>query len=124
VAHQRHHTLVARSALATAIALLSALALASSASTLEQQIGAAGNDAFGAPGAVQGDTLAIGTAPQPNHTGAAHPYQRTGDTWNQTAKLVASDSAKGDGLPVGNHATQGAAYTFTRAGAAARNKTA
>ena len=90
----RHRVTGLRSAFATALALISVLALASSASALEQQLGVAGIDAFGASVAVQGDTLVIGTAPQPNDAGAAYVYQRTGDTWNQTAKLVPSDSAK------------------------------
>ncbi len=85
-----------RPALATATALLSALALTSSAAALEQ-IGVAGNDAFGYSVAVQADTLVIGSPPERStDPGAAYVYQRTGDTWNQTAELTPSDSAPGD----------------------------
>jgi len=131
-----------RPALAIVIALLAALALASSAAALEQQIGVAGNDAFGFSVAVQGDTLVIGTLAPAGEPGAAYVYQRTGDTWNQTAKLTPSDSAPGDnfgkavaidgdtiavGAPdatIGVNAAQGAVYTFTRTGTPDRAETA
>jgi FG-GAP repeat len=131
-----------RSLLAVALALLSVLAVASPASALEQQIGVAGNDAFGAAVAVQGDTLVVGTFAQLNHAGAAYVYQRAGDVWKQTAKLVPSDSAIGDGFgiavaidadtivvgapgaTVGNAAGQGAVYTFSRTGPPTRSETA
>jgi hypothetical protein len=123
------------------LALLGALAVASPASALEQQISVASTDAFGFSVAVQGDTLVVGALEQANGAGAAYVYQRTGDTWNQTTKLVPSDSAVGDafgqtvaidgdtivvGAPdatIGNNVGRGAAYTFTRTGAPNRTQT-
>jgi hypothetical protein len=76
---------------AAALALLLVLALASPASALEQQISFSGNDSLGFSVAVQGDTLVLGTL-QPNDVGVVYVYQRAGDSWEQTAKLTASDS--------------------------------
>ena len=139
---RRRRAAAVQTLLTAALALLSVLALASPASALEQQIGIAGNDAFGASVAIQGDTLVIGTFAQLNHAGTAYVYQRTGDVWNQTAKLVPSDSAIGDGFgiavaidgdtivvgapgaTIANHASQGAVYTFSRTGAPTRTETA
>jgi hypothetical protein len=138
---RRRRAQVWRSALAAALALLSVLALASSASALEQKISFSGNDSLGFSVAVQGDTLVIGTL-QPNDIGVAYVYQRAGDSWEQTAKLTASDTTSGDlfgasvaidgdtimvGAPaatIGKNASQGAVYTFSRTGAAVRTETA
>jgi hypothetical protein len=139
---RRRRTAAVRSALAAALALISGLALASSASALEQQLAVARTDAFGFSVAVQGDTLVVGALAQSNGAGAAYVYQRTGDTWNQTAKLVPTDSAIGDsfgqsvaidgdtiavGAPeatIGNNVGQGAVYTFTRSGIPNRTESA
>jgi hypothetical protein len=141
-ARNLRHIAGLRSALATAIALLSVLVLASSASALEQQVGLTGNDGFGFSVAVQGDALVVGTLAQGKDPGAAYVYQRTGDVWNQTAELTPSDSAPGDsfGRPVaidgdtivvgapaatiGVNPAQGAIYTFGRTGAPLRTETA
>ena len=97
--------------------------------------GAAG-DYFGRSVAVSGDTALVsachadGTA---TDTGAAYVLVRSGSTWTQQAKLIASDGAEGDtfGFPVaisGDTAIIGAigdddmasgsgsAYVFTRSG--------
>ena len=123
--------------------MLSVLALASSASALEQKISVAANNAFGYSVAVQGDTLVIGSPPaRITDPGAAYVYQRTGDTWNQTAELTPSDSAPGDsfgssvaidgdtivisapGATIGANTAQGAVYTFARTGTPDRSETA
>ncbi len=138
---RRRRAAAVRSALAAALALISVLALASSASALEQKIVFSGNDSLGFSVAVQGDTLVLGTL-QPNEVGVAYVYRRAADNWKQTAKLTASDSAPGDlfgasvaidgdtilvGAPdatIGKNPDQGAVYSFSRAGAAARTETA
>ena len=126
---------------AAALALLLVLALASPASALEQQISVSGNDSLGFSVAVQGDTLVLGTL-QPNDVGVVSVYQRAGDSWEQTAKLTASDSTPGDlfgasvaidgdtilvggpGATIGKNAHQGAVYSFSRTGPATRTETA
>ncbi len=94
-------------------------------------------DRFGISVSVSGDTVAVGadrhdTAPQTQDSGAVYVFQRTGDVWNQQAKLTAADGAQsdrfgfsaavdGDTAVVGAHRADndaGAAYVFTRAGAA------
>jgi FG-GAP repeat len=124
---------------AAALALLLVLALASPASALEQQISFSGNDSLGFSVAVQGDTLVLGTL-QPNDVGVVYVYQRAGDSWEQTAKLTASNSTPGDlfgasvaidgdtilvgapGATIGKNANQGAVYSFSRTGPATRTE--
>lgn len=50
------------------------------------------NDAFGHAIAIDGDIIVVG-APYENHkTGAAYIFQRHDTTWQQVAKLTASDA--------------------------------
>ena len=108
--------------------------------------GAAG-DVLGNSVAIEGDTI-VATAPQDAvganlEQGSAYTFARTGAAARtETAKLTASDGAAGDvlgasvaiegdtivaGAPgddVGANLEQGSAYTFARAGAAARTATA
>jgi hypothetical protein len=95
-------------------------------------------DQFGYTVAIDGDTVVIGAwlhdgAPGAE-SGAAYIFTRTGSTWTQRAKLVASDGASGDrlgfsvaidgdtaliGAPNDDNALgniAGAAYAFTRDG--------
>ena len=131
-------------ALAAALAFLSTLAFVSPAAALEQKLTASdgASDAhLGYSVAIDGDTIVIG-APFEGNAGAVYVYQRTGDSWTQTAKLTASDRAGGDyfgysvaidgdtivaGAPrsnVGSNSIHGSIYTFARTGAAARTETA
>ncbi len=87
-------------------------------------------DAFGRNVAVAGDTALIGAASRNSAQGAVYVFTRTGTTWKQQARLIASDSVAGDSfgrsvavtgrtLVVGaynKNSAQGAAYVFTRAG--------
>jgi hypothetical protein len=125
-----------------ALALLCALAVASPATALEQQISVTGDDLLGYSAAVQGDTLVLGAPGDADGTGAVYVFRRAGDSWTQTAKLTASDAAtdsflgssvaiEGDTIvagadtaDVGQNADQGAVYTFARTGAPARTQTA
>jgi hypothetical protein len=134
-----------RLALIAALTLISSLTLAASAAALEQKLTApdgAANDQFGTSVAVDGDTLVVGAPSDDGAKGAVYVYQRSADTWINTAKLTASDGAANDLLgvsvaidgdtivagalldDVGANANQGSAYTFARTGAAARNETA
>jgi hypothetical protein len=84
---------------------------------------------------VDGDTALIGADGEgyENETGAAYVFTRTGTTWSQQAKLLASDAAPGDAFGVrvslsgdtalvgacysdDNGANSGSAYVFTRSG--------
>lgn len=95
---------------------------------------AAGDD-FGSAVAVDGTTAVVGAIfhTSPGFAGAAYVFTRSGATWSQQAKLVASDAAPldqfarslaldGDLVVVGapqNQITlfnEGAAYVFTRSG--------
>jgi len=61
---------------------------------------AAANDWFGYSVAVSGDTAVIGVPFDDNDSGtdsgSAYVFVRSGTTWNQQAKLTASDAAAGD----------------------------
>ena len=102
-----------------------------------------GRDAeFGISVAVDGDTTVVGAPGDANQRGAVYVYQRSGDSWTNTAKLTASDAAPGDRLGQsvaidGDTIVAGASgddglggtlvgsvYTFARTGAAARTETA
>jgi len=94
----------------------------------------ASGDQFGDAVAVDRDTVVVGAVYNSGATGAAYVFTRKGNSWEQQAKLTASDGAAGDGLGaavavdgdtivagapfanigVGNYET-GAAYVFTRA---------
>jgi hypothetical protein len=121
------------------------LAFASPAAALEQKLTAAdgaASDALGSSVAIDGDTIVLGAPGDGAGRGAVYVFQRSGDSWTNTAKLTASDGDTGDNLgssvaldgdtiiagaesrKVGSHAFQGAAYTFASAGAAARTQTA
>jgi len=98
----------------------------------------AAGDNFGRAVALSGDTVLIGASRDViganKNQGSAYVFVRSGGTWTEQAKLVASDGAAGDffGLAValdgdwalvgaqnadvGANALQGAAYVFTRAG--------
>ena len=100
----------------------------------------AANDDFGFSVAVYGDTAVIGAFGKANGTknaqGAAYVFTRSGTVWSQQAKLLSADGAAGDhfGWSVavnadtavlgayskanGAKSGQGAAYVFTRSGAA------
>jgi len=95
---------------------------------------AAGNN-FGFSVAVSGDTAVVGANGEddPSNSGSAYVYIRSGTTWSEQQKLMASDAAAGDqfGRPVavsgdtvvvganGNDSVpsnSGSAYVFTRSG--------
>ncbi len=127
---------------ALAAALLLSAADAASAGALQQKLVVPGSQLFGLSVAVDGDTLVVGDPSDANGKGAVFEYTRTGDSWTNTAKLVAADGASGDvlgnsvaidgdtivagapGHQVGNLASSGAVYTFARTGAAMRTQTA
>ncbi len=94
--------------------------------------GAAG-DQFGVRVALDGDTAVVGAYIAGNQ-GSAYVFTRSGTTWTQQQKLVASDGAAGDRFgrsvaldgdtavvganrdAVGATGDQGSAYVFTRSG--------
>ena len=80
---------------------------------------------------IKGDSAIVGARNKNYITGAAYVYIRTGTTWKQEAKLIASDGEPGDqfglsvsinggfavvGAPGSTGATTGAAYVYTRTG--------
>jgi hypothetical protein len=141
-----------RKILCGAVLALGVLLPAGSASALSQTLLAgdgAPNDHFGTAVAVDGDTAVVGAPNDDANRGAVYVFQRSGDTWVNVAKLVASDGKSGDGLNfVGDtlgssvaidgdtivagafHARSGATdsvgavYTFSRTGPAVRTETA
>jgi hypothetical protein len=99
----------------------------------------AAQDSFGFAVAVSGDTAVVGAPADAvganSRQGSAYVYVRTGTTWTQQQKLLASDGVAndefgyavaiaGDTIFVGRHFTQvgnnartrGAVYVFTRSG--------
>jgi hypothetical protein len=64
-------------AVVAALALLCALAFASSAGALEQRISVGDTDLLGYAIAVDGDTLVLGAPFDADKTGAAYVYRRT-----------------------------------------------
>jgi hypothetical protein len=91
------------------------------------------SDDFGNGVALRNDTALIGARTVGNRNGSAYVFTRSGTTWTQQAKLVASDGAVSDFFGssvaiVGNMAVigaqrngvngvrSGAAYVFTRSG--------
>jgi hypothetical protein len=99
-------------------------------------------DQLGTSVAVDGDTIVAGARRAANDVGAAYTFARAGAAARtETAKLTASDGVPGAGLgfsvaidgdtiaagapdAVFGGVEQGAVYTFTRAGAAARTESA
>jgi hypothetical protein len=92
---------------------------------------AAPSDYFGSAVAVNGDTVLAGAWAKSGGMGAAYVFVRSGTVWSQQAKLTAADAAAHDnfgrsvalsggtvvvGAP--NEGTTGAAYVFSRSGAA------
>ncbi|MEZ4224258.1 MAG: FG-GAP repeat protein [Polyangiaceae bacterium] len=93
----------------------------------------AGKDYFGHAVALSGDTALVGALQDDDkgeNSGSAYVFQRTGSSWSQQAKLVASDgladdefgtsvALDGDTAVVGaprNFKSGGAAYAFVRTG--------
>ncbi|RIK69216.1 MAG: hypothetical protein DCC65_00255 [Planctomycetota bacterium] len=93
----------------------------------------ASNDGFGVSVDVSGDTIVVGS-PFAGTAGSAYVFMRSGEAWNQQAKLTASDAAANDTfgisvaidddtIVVGAEADDtsggtdaGSAYVFTRSG--------
>ena len=105
--------------------------------TLQQKLVAgdqAASDQFGSAVSISSDgsMVLVGTPSKSGNAGAAYVFTRTGSTWTQQAKLVASDAAAGDyfGVSVSlssdgfycvvgayyKNGYTGAAYVFTRSG--------
>jgi hypothetical protein len=109
--------------------------------TLQQKLTPADgerDDSFGYSVGISGDTVVVGafgdTVGTNVNQGSAYVFTRTGTTWTQQAKLLASDGAAGDvfgrsvaidgdsivagalSANVGQNVDQGAAYVFTRTG--------
>jgi hypothetical protein len=95
----------------------------------------ASDDSFGYSVALESDTILIGAPEGPNghDPGSVYVFTRTGTTWTQQAKLLASDGASDDSFGVGvalsgdtaligafwdddNGTDSGSAYVFTRTG--------
>ena len=87
-------------------------------------------DYFGYSVSLDGDTAFIGVVWDDSARGAVYVFTRTGTTWTEQAKLLASDGAAGQGFGVsvslygdtavigadGDDLARGAAYVFTRIG--------
>ena len=90
-------------------------------------------DFFGYSVAIEGDTMVVGAYAENSVAGAAYVFTRSGTTWSQQAKLVASDAAAndyfgvsveidGDTIVAGANyedtggSDAGAAYVFIRSG--------
>ena len=89
-------------------------------------------DMFGNSVSISGDTAVVGASLDWNNSkkGSAYVFLRTGTTWSQQAKLIASDAAaedyfgisvsiSGDTAVVGAHwddSKKGSAYVFVRSG--------
>lgn len=101
--------------------------------TLQQKLhasDAAAGDCFGTSVSLNGDTALVGECYQDENRGSAYVFTRTGTTWTQQAKLLASDGAAGDmfGFEVslsgntaiiganGDDGYRGSAYVFIRTG--------
>lgn len=53
-------------------------------------------DSFGSSVSISGDYAIVGAYAHNSYTGAAYIFKRSGSSWNQVAKLTASDGASGD----------------------------
>jgi hypothetical protein len=141
-----------RAAIVTVVATLCVLLSAAPAAALQQPLLAgdgAASDGFGTSVAVDGDTAVVGAPFDDAKRGAVYVFQRSGDTWVNVAKLIASDGHSGDGVNFvgdqlgasvaidgdtivagasharsGSHDSRGAVYTFARSGPAVRTETA
>lgn len=85
------------------------------------------NAAFGWSVAIDGDTIVVGSPRSATLAGALYVFTRSGDTWTQQAKLLASDGVMPDQLgmsvsisggtilagAIGKASGAGAAYVFT-----------
>ena len=94
----------------------------------------AGGDEFGTSIAIDGDTAVVTAKKESNQAGAAYVFTRSGSTWTQQQKLVASDAESfdrfgsnvaisGDTIVVGageedpgGQSNAGSVYVFTRSG--------
>jgi hypothetical protein len=87
------------------------------------------NDLFGYSVAISGSTAVVGAFGKSGNTGEAYVFVRSGTTWSQQARLIASDGAtsdkfgnsvaiSGSTVLVGahQHAAKGAVYVFVRSG--------
>jgi uncharacterized repeat protein (TIGR01451 family) len=88
------------------------------------------DDHFGSSVSISGDTIVVGAPDQANATGSAYVFVRTGTTWTEQQKILASDGAQNDGfgssvsmdgdtVVVGapfESVQLGAAYVFVRSG--------
>lgn len=72
------------------------------------------NDDFGYSVGISGDYIVVGApSARPNgdpYRGAAYVFQRSGTTWTQVAKLVASDGAAMDGFGISVDITRGGQF--------------
>jgi len=57
-------------------------------------------DQFGWSVSINGDTAVIGAYQAASAKGAAYVFTRSGTTWTQQAKLIASDGASGESFGV------------------------
>ena len=87
-------------------------------------------DCFGMSASLYGEYAIIGGWGDNDYTGSVYVFKRTGSTWNEEAKLTASDGVPGDRLGVSvstngeyaiigschNEGWAGAAYIFKRSG--------
>ncbi len=100
----------------------------------QQKLTASGGsitDQFGISVSIDGDTVVVGSPGDQASRGAAYVYARSGTSWTQQQKLIASDAAAGDDLGwsaaingetvlVGapsDDGSRGGAYVFIRNGA-------
>ena len=141
--HQRRFAVAIHVVLGVALALV--LVSASPAAALEQKLTAADGaaaDRFGRSVSIDGATIVLGAPGDDGGRGSVYVFQRSGDSWTNTAKLTASDGAPGDGLgssvaisgdtivagapgaAIGANLFQGSLYTFAATGAVARSETA
>ncbi len=108
-----------------------------SGTTWTQQAKLSASDAgvqgsFGSCVSVGGDTILVGARSKDSFKGGAYVFLRSGTTWTEQSKLAPADSATGDNFGLacslegdtalvgayGKNAAAGAAYVFTRSGAA------
>ncbi|TMC93736.1 MAG: hypothetical protein E6J12_00570 [Chloroflexi bacterium] len=86
-------------------------------------------DVFGYSVAISGSAAVVGAFAKSGNTGEAYVFVRSGTTWSQQARLIASDGASNDNFGysvaisgstavVGayQHAAKGAVYVFVRSG--------
>jgi FG-GAP repeat len=95
-------------------------------------------DAFGWSVAISGSSILVGAYQRNQFRGALYPFEKSGATWTPQTAITASDAAPGDQLGVsltihgtvavagafGKSSFAGAAYVFTKGGAAWTEKQA